>query len=100
MVSIRLSLLVCYKPELTSSYNRRVDWRAALEPDSRARRRACFVGPTGRGLGSAACLAYDFSVGCVLIIPMIIQTILLDPSGAVWTDGSSNVSRLDPSGAV
>jgi hypothetical protein len=22
-----------------------------------------------------------------LIIPMIIQTILLDPSGAVWTDG-------------
>jgi hypothetical protein len=35
-----------------------------------------------------------------LIIPMIIQTILLDPSGAVWTDGASNVSRLDPSGAV
>jgi hypothetical protein len=34
-----------------------------------------------------------------LIIPMIIQTILLDPSGAVWTDGASNVSRLDPSGA-
>jgi hypothetical protein len=31
---------------------------------------------------------------------MIIQTILLDPSGAVWTDGASNVSRLDPSGAV
>jgi hypothetical protein len=22
-----------------------------------------------------------------MIIPMIIQTILLDPSGAVWTDG-------------
>jgi len=35
-----------------------------------------------------------------LIIPMIIQTIRLDPSGAVWTDGASNVSRLDPSGAV
>jgi hypothetical protein len=31
---------------------------------------------------------------------MIIQTILLEPSGAVWTDGPSNVSRLDPSGAV
>jgi hypothetical protein len=35
-----------------------------------------------------------------LIIPMIIQTILLDPSGAIWTDGPSNVSRLDPSGAI
>jgi hypothetical protein len=35
-----------------------------------------------------------------LIIPMIIQTILLDPSGAVWTDSAGNVSRLDPSGAV
>jgi hypothetical protein len=31
---------------------------------------------------------------------MIIQTILLDPSEAVWTDDPSNVSRLDPSGAV
>jgi hypothetical protein len=31
---------------------------------------------------------------------MVIQTILLDPSGAVWTDEASNVSRLDPSGAV
>jgi hypothetical protein len=31
---------------------------------------------------------------------MIIQTILLDPSGAVWTDEASNVRRLDPSGAV
>jgi hypothetical protein len=30
---------------------------------------------------------------------MIIQTILLYPSGAVWTDEASNVSRLDPSGA-
>jgi hypothetical protein len=35
-----------------------------------------------------------------LIIPMVIQTILLDMSGAVWTDGASNVSTLDPSGAV
>jgi len=34
-----------------------------------------------------------------LIIRLIIQTILLYPSGAVWTDGPSNVSRLDPSGA-
>jgi hypothetical protein len=31
---------------------------------------------------------------------MIIQTILLDPSGAVWTDRPSNLSRPDPSGAV
>jgi hypothetical protein len=31
---------------------------------------------------------------------MIIQTILLYPSGAIWTDSSFNVSRLDPSGAV
>jgi hypothetical protein len=31
---------------------------------------------------------------------MIIQTIGLDPSGAVWTDGPFNVSRPDPSGAV
>jgi hypothetical protein len=36
----------------------------------------------------------------VLIIPMIIQTIHLYPSGAVWTDGPSNVSSLDPSGAI
>lgn len=33
-----------------------------------------------------------------LIIPMIIQTILLDPSEAVWTDIASDVSRPDPSG--
>jgi hypothetical protein len=31
---------------------------------------------------------------------MIIQTILLDPSGAVWTDRPPDVSSLDPSGAV
>jgi hypothetical protein len=35
-----------------------------------------------------------------LIIRLIIQTILLYPSGAVWTDEPSNVSSLDPSGAV
>jgi hypothetical protein len=35
-----------------------------------------------------------------LIIPMIIQTILLYPSGAVWTDDAAHVSRLDPSGAI
>jgi hypothetical protein len=34
-----------------------------------------------------------------LIIRLITQTILLYPSGAVWTDAASNVSRLDPSGA-
>ena len=34
-----------------------------------------------------------------MIIRLIIQTILLYPSGAIWTDGPSNVSRLDPSGA-
>ena len=33
------------------------------------------------------------------IIPMIIQTIRLDPSGPDATDGSSHLSRLDPSGA-
>jgi hypothetical protein len=35
-----------------------------------------------------------------LIIPMIIQTILLYPSGAIWTDTAPNVSRPDPSGAL
>jgi hypothetical protein len=30
---------------------------------------------------------------------MIIQTIGLGPSGAVWTDEASNVSRPDPSKA-
>jgi hypothetical protein len=34
-----------------------------------------------------------------LIIRLIIQTIGLDPSGSVWTDEASNVSRPDPSGA-
>jgi hypothetical protein len=35
-----------------------------------------------------------------LIIPMIIQMIGLDPSRAVWTDSASNLSSLDPSGAI
>jgi hypothetical protein len=35
-----------------------------------------------------------------LIIPMIIQTIGLDPSRAVWTESASNLSSLDPSGAI
>jgi hypothetical protein len=34
-----------------------------------------------------------------LIIRLIIHTILLDPSRAVWTDEASNVSSLDPSGS-
>jgi hypothetical protein len=38
-----------------------------------------------------------FCVGCALIIHLIIQTILLYRSGAVWTDEACNVSRLDPS---
>jgi hypothetical protein len=49
---------------------------------------------------SPACFAIRCCVGRPLIIPMIIQTILLDPSGAVWNDEAANVSRLDPSGAV
>jgi hypothetical protein len=35
-----------------------------------------------------------------MIIRLIIQTILLYPSGAVWTDGPPDVSSLDPSGAI
>ena len=34
-----------------------------------------------------------------LIIPLIIQTIRLVPSGPVWIDEAPNVSRADPSGA-
>jgi hypothetical protein len=56
--------------------------------------------PACLGLGPVACLGIRLCVGWALIIPMIIQTILLDPSGTVWTDEASNVSRLDPSGAV
>jgi hypothetical protein len=32
--------------------------------------------------GGLACLGIRFFVGCALIIPMLIQTILLDASGA------------------
>jgi hypothetical protein len=35
-------------------------------------------------------------IECALIIPMIIQTILLYPLRAVWTDTAPNVSRQDP----
>ena len=35
-----------------------------------------------------------------MIIHLIIQTIVLDPSGAIWTDEASNLSRPDLSGAV
>jgi hypothetical protein len=41
--------------------------------------------------GSSSCLP-------CLIIRLIIQTIRQDPSGAVWTDIASDVSRPDPSG--
>ncbi len=61
---------------------------------------AAAFGPQLLPASGLACLAIRFSVGCALIIPMIIQTILLDPSGAVWTDSASNMSRRDPSGAV
>jgi hypothetical protein len=35
-----------------------------------------------------------------LIIRLIIQTIGLYPSGAVWTDEAPNLSRPDPSAAI
>jgi hypothetical protein len=35
-----------------------------------------------------------------LIIPMIIQTIQLHPSGPDWIDAAPNVSRQDPSCSV
>jgi hypothetical protein len=35
-----------------------------------------------------------------LIIPMIIQTIGLDPSRAGWTESASDLSSRDPSGAI
>jgi hypothetical protein len=59
----------------------------AMEWAARAREGRCLPG-------------IRFSVGCALIIHLIIQTILLDPSGAVWTDAASNVSSPDPSGAI
>jgi hypothetical protein len=51
-----------------------------------------------RESGHPACFAIRFCVGCALNIPMIIQTIVLDPSGAVWTDDAPNLSRPDPTG--
>jgi hypothetical protein len=45
-------------------------------------------------------LAIRHLVGCALIIPMLIQTILLYPSGAVWTDEAPYVSWPDPPGAI
>jgi hypothetical protein len=68
-----------------------------------------YGGRTGRGWPEApgmsgasthARLAVRHPVGCASIIPMIIQTIGRDSSGAVWTDKASNVSRPDPSGAI
>jgi hypothetical protein len=44
-------------------------------------------------------LAIRHSVGCALIIPMIIPTIRRVASGPVWIDDTSNLSRPDPSGA-
>ena len=52
------------------------------------------TGPPASGMPS------EFCVGCALIIRLIIQTILLDPSRAIWTDEAPNLSRLDPSGAI
>jgi hypothetical protein len=49
---------------------------------------------------SVLALPSDYLSDGPLIIPIIIQMILLYPSGAVWTDEASNVSRPDPSGAV
>jgi hypothetical protein len=54
--------------------------------------------PRGR-IGPAACLAIRQNVGRPSIIGLIIQTIGLDPSGAVWTDEAANLSRPDPSEA-
>jgi hypothetical protein len=34
-----------------------------------------------------------------LIIPLIIQTIRLDPSGSIWTDQASNLTSQIPTGA-
>jgi hypothetical protein len=43
---------------------------------------------------------HPISMGCALIIRLIIQTIRRDPTGSVWTDEASNLSRPDPSGAI
>ena len=57
------------------------------------------VGESGDRIEGLLALASDV-LSDRLIIPMIIQTIGLDRSGAVWTDAASNVSSLDPSGAI
>ena len=49
-------------------------------------RRSSLVGGCDSHGPTDACLAIRFCVGCALIIPMIIQTILLYPSGAIWSD--------------
>jgi hypothetical protein len=65
--------------------------------------------PLGRRAGPADCPPTDAEIvqhlarrnrvgglaAAGLIIRLIIQTIRLDPNGAVWTDEASNVSRLD-----
>jgi hypothetical protein len=38
-------------------------------------------------------------VAQALVIPLVIRTIRQDPSGSVWIDEASNLSRADPSGA-
>src|SRR5215207_9727161 len=43
-------------------------------------------------------LGIRFSVGCPLIIRLIIQPIRRDPSGSVWIDKASNLSSPDPTG--
>jgi hypothetical protein len=53
-----------------------------------------------REVSTRCLLWHPISVGWALIIHLIIQTIRLDPSGAVWTADPPNASRLNPSGAV
>jgi hypothetical protein len=57
------------------------------------------VGGGGSTAASRSAAAKWSSCLACLIIRLIIQTILLDPSGAIETDEPSNVSRPDPSGA-
>src|SRR4029453_2378721 len=67
---------------------------------ARARRRSPHQHCSHDTLGvEMLALPSDISSGA-LDHPLIVQTILLWPSGAVWTDRASNVSGLDPSGAV
>jgi hypothetical protein len=50
--------------------------------------------------GGVEPLCHPISYRMALITRLIIQTILLVPSGAVWTDEGPNVSRLDPTRSV